>query len=59
MLTPTNWAWHEPREGRWEFGGERDVAAFVRTAADVGLLVVMRLGSYATAEMDLGGVPYW
>ena len=59
VLTPTNWALHEPEEGRWEIGGERDVAAFVRTAAEVGLLVVMRLGSYATAEMDLGGVPAW
>ena len=59
VLTPTNWALHEPEEGRWEFGGQSDVTAFVRTAAEVGLLVVMRLGSYATAEMDLGGVPAW
>lgn len=59
VLTPTNWAWHEPEEGEWDFSGDKDVVKFVRTAADVGLLVVLRLGSYATAEMDLGGVPYW
>lgn len=59
VLTPTNWAWHEPEEGNWEFSGDKDFVRFVRTASDVGLLVVLRLGSYATAEMDLGGVPYW
>ena len=59
VLTPTNWAWHEPAEGTWDFSGDKDFVKFVRTAGEVGLLVVLRLGSYATAEMDLGGVPYW
>ena len=51
VLTPTNWAWHEPAEQQWEFSGEKDLVKFVRTAEEVGLLVVLRLGSYATAEM--------
>ena len=53
VLTPTNWAWHEPAEQQWEFSGEKDLVKFVRTAEEVGLLVVLRLGSYATAEMVL------
>ena len=59
VLTPTNWGWHEPQEGVWDFGGQKDLVKFVHTAHKVGLLVLLRLGSYATAEMDMGGVPYW
>ena len=51
VLTPTNWGWHEPQEGQWDFAGGKDLVNFVQTAHEVGLLVLLRLGSYATAEM--------
>jgi beta-galactosidase len=59
VLTPTIWARHEALEGQFDFSGDVDVVKFVRTAEEEGLVVVMRLGSYATAEMDLGGLPFW
>jgi hypothetical protein len=49
VLTPTNWGWHEPEEGQWDFSGDKDLVQFVRTALEVGLLVVLRLGSYAVS----------
>jgi len=59
VLTPTAWFWHQPAEGEWDFAGDKDVVNFVKIAGEVGLLVIVRLGSYTTAELDLGGVPYW
>ena len=40
VLTPTDWAWHQPVEGRFDFSGDRDLVRFVQTAAEVGLVVV-------------------
>jgi len=51
------WNWHEIREGVWEMDGEKDVAAFLQTAAEVGLWVVARPGPYICSEWDGGGLP--
>lgn len=53
------WNLHEPTPGVWDFSGNLDVAAFVRTAADEGLHVIVRPGPYVCAEWDLGGYPAW
>ncbi len=53
------WNVHEPRPGAYDFSGGRDVAAFVRTAQEEGLYVILRPGPYACAEWDLGGLPAW
>ena len=53
------WNVHEEREGTFRFDGWRDVAAFVRTAQDVGLRVVLRPGPYVCAEWEFGGLPAW
>ncbi|KAL0842023.1 hypothetical protein ABMA28_014239 [Loxostege sticticalis] len=59
VATYVEWAYHEPEERQYMFEGDRDVAAFVRAAAEEGLHVLLRPGPYICAERDLGGFPYW
>ena len=51
------WNFHEQAEGRWDFSGDRDVAAFVKMAGELGLYVILRPGPYICAEWDFGGLP--
>jgi len=53
------WNVHEPKPGVYDFSGPADVAAFVRTAQEEGLYVILRPGPYSCAEWDLGGFPAW
>jgi beta-galactosidase len=51
------WNYHELAEGVWDFGGERDISAFLAAAAEVGLWVVARPGPYICSEWDGGALP--
>lgn len=53
------WNFHEARPGQFNFAGRHDAAAFVRTAQDEGLWVILRPGPYSCAEWDFGGFPGW
>ncbi len=53
------WNMHEPREGEYNFDGMLDVEKFIKTAADLGLYVILRPGPYICSECDLGGLPAW
>ncbi len=53
------WNLHEPRPGEFRFEGEADVAAFVRTAGEEGMKVILRSGPCVCGEWDLGGLPAW
>lgn len=53
------WNLHEPRKGKYDFSGNNDIAAFVRTAQEEGLWVVLRPSPYVCAEWEFGGYPYW
>ena len=53
------WNFHETAPGVWDFSGERDVAAFLRCAAEEELYVVARPGPYICSEWDGGGIPIW
>src|SRR4026208_1167890 len=53
------WNFHEPVEGTFDFTGQRDIAAYIRAAQEVGLHVILRPGPYVCAEWDLGGYPAW
>ncbi len=53
------WNLHEPQRGKYDFVGQNDVAAFVRTAQEEGLYVLLRPGPYVCSEWDLGGLPAW
>ena len=51
------WNDHEVTRDSWDFGGERDVAAFLQMAAEEGLWVLARPGPYICSEWDGGGLP--
>jgi beta-galactosidase len=53
------WNLHEPRPGAYDFGGQLDVAEFIREAQQEGLYVILRPGPYVCSEWDLGGLPAW
>lgn len=53
------WNLHEPRPGEYDFSGGLDVAAFLRTAAELGLYAIVRPSPYICAEWEFGGLPAW
>lgn len=53
------WNHHAPRPGELVWDGWADVESFVRLAAELDLLVVLRPGPYICAEWDFGGLPWW
>ncbi|PJJ53133.1 glycoside hydrolase family 35 protein [Hymenobacter chitinivorans] len=53
------WNLHEPAPGKFDFAGNNDIAAFVQTAQQEGLWVVLRPSPYVCAEWEFGGYPYW
>jgi beta-galactosidase len=59
ITTYVFWDLHERRPGHFDFTGNLDVAAFVRTAQEEGLHVILRPGPYVCSEWDLGGLPSW
>ncbi|XP_013783507.1 beta-galactosidase-like isoform X1 [Limulus polyphemus] len=59
LQTYVEWSSHEPEPGMYNFSGELDLVKFLKTAQEVGLLVIFRPGPYICAERDMGGLPYW
>jgi beta-galactosidase len=59
ITTYVFWNLHEPRPGEFDFSGNNDVAAFIRTAQEEGLHVILRPGPYVCSEWDFGGLPWW
>jgi beta-galactosidase len=53
------WNYHEWREGKYDWAGQRDAVEFCRLAAREGLWVILRPGPYACAEWEMGGLPWW
>jgi beta-galactosidase GanA len=54
------WNYHEIRLGEYDFSTEgKDLGAFIQAVADAGLFVHLRLGPYACAEWNYGGIPVW
>jgi beta-galactosidase len=53
------WNVHEPQKDVYDFSGNRDIAAFIKTAQEEGLWVVLRPSPYVCAEWEFGGYPYW
>ncbi len=60
VATYVFWNHHEVAPGKWDWKtGNRNLAEFVKTAADEGLMVILRPGPYYCAEWDFGGYPWW
>ncbi len=53
------WNMHEKQKGVFDFEGILDIAKFIKTASDEGLMVIVRPGPYICAEWEFGGLPWW
>ncbi|UGQ49149.1 beta-galactosidase [Massilia endophytica] len=53
------WNYHEWREGKFQWEGQRDAVEFCKLAQAEGLWVILRPGPYACAEWEMGGLPWW
>lgn len=53
------WNIHEQEEGKFDFTGNNDLAAFVKLAQKNGMYVIVRPGPYVCAEWEMGGLPWW
>ena len=59
ITTYVFWNLHEPRPGQFDFSGNLDLAAYIRTAQEEGLYIILRPGPYICTEWDFGGLPAW
>jgi len=55
----TFWNFHEPHEGQFEFSGDQNLDAFLKTVKQLGMYAIVRVGPYYCAEWDSGGYPIW
>ncbi|OVA10161.1 D-galactoside/L-rhamnose binding SUEL lectin domain [Macleaya cordata] len=53
------WNLHEPVQNQFDFEGRNDLVKFVKTVAEAGLYVHLRIGPYVCAEWNYGGFPLW
>lgn len=53
------WNMHEKKQGEYDFSGNLDIAAFIKTAQANDLMVIVRPGPYICAEWEFGGLPWW
>ncbi len=53
------WNMHEPKQDEFHFEGMLDISRFIKTAAEEGLMVIVRPGPYICAEWEFGGLPWW
>ena len=60
VCTYVFWNYHEVSPGVWDWkSGNHNIRAFVKTAAEEGLMVILRPGPYCCAEWEFGGYPWW
>ena len=53
------WNMHEKHPDEFDFTGNLNIAQFIRTAQEEGLMVIVRPGPYICAEWEFGGLPWW
>ncbi len=47
------WRSHEPERGVYDFSGDNDIITYLKTAQELGLVVILRTGPFIDAERDL------
>ena len=52
------WSHHEPQPGIFDFDS-MPLVNWLQAINSSGLLAIVRVGPYVTAEFDNGGLPYW
>lgn len=59
VATYVFWNLHEPEPGKWDFTGDKNLAEYIKTAGEEGMMVILRPGPYVCAEWEFGGYPWW
>ena len=59
VATYVFWIHHEEIPGQWDWAGDRNLRAFVQTAGELGLKVIVRCGPWCHGEVRNGGLPDW
>lgn len=59
VATYVFWNAHEPEPGKWDFEGDKNLAEYIKTAGEEGMMVILRPGPYVCAEWEFGGYPWW
>jgi beta-galactosidase len=53
------WNFQEPRQGKFDFKGRRNLQAFLTLVKKMGFYAILRVGPYDCGEWDSGGLPVW
>lgn len=53
------WNYHEVKQGKFNFSGNRGFVKFIKIAEELGLYVILRPTPYICAEWEFGGLPAW
>lgn len=59
VATYVIWNHHEERAGEFNWGGERDLRAFLELCDELDLKALVRIGPWAHGEARFGGSPDW
>jgi beta-galactosidase len=59
IATYVFWNLHEPREGMFDWTGDRDLARFIALCKNHRVYVVVRVGPYGHGEVKNGAMPEW
>jgi beta-galactosidase len=60
VATYVFWNYQETSPGVWDWTtGNHNLRAFIKAAAEEGLMVILRPGPYSCAEWEYGGYPWW
>ncbi|MET0392995.1 MAG: beta-galactosidase [Chitinophagaceae bacterium] len=59
IATYVFWILHEPKEGQFDWEGDRDLATFAALCAKHNIYLVVRVGPYGHGEIRNGAIPDW
>ncbi len=59
IATYVFWIHHEPKEGVWNWSGNRNLHAFLQVCKEEQMPVVLRIGPFCHGEVFQGGIPKW
>ena len=53
------WNLHEPREGKWDLDGDKDLEGFLKLCKQMDLMVIAKPGPFIRSDWSFGGFPAW
>ncbi len=57
VTTYVFWNYHEEIKGQFDFGGNKDIAAFLKICKDINMPCLLRIGPWCHGEVIRGGFP--